>query len=115
MRRSEKERREETMKKLPFLALVALLMAATSAYAQVAAPGQSGGSPEKWASVEGEIRDLDLAHGTLTLQDGEQFTLPPSVAESGFPQAGQHVKVTYDEQGGQKVVRELDIGFGSSS
>ncbi len=39
----------------------------------------------------------------------------PSVAETSTPQIGEQVEVTYEEQGGKKVVREIDMGFGESS
>jgi hypothetical protein len=60
------------------------------------------------------ITDIDLANRTLTLQDGERFTLAPSVAETSTPEIGEQVEVTYDVEGGQKVVHEIDMGFGPS-
>jgi hypothetical protein len=99
------------MKNFAALAMVALLMAGTTAYAQTAIPDQNGfGSPQKETTVHGVISNFDLANRTMTLEDGEQFTLAPSVAETSFPEIGEQVDLTYDVEGGQKVVHMIDMG-----
>jgi uncharacterized protein DUF1344 len=105
------------MKAFALFAMVALLLAGTSVYAQMAIPDQSANSatPMTQNTIDGVIADVDVANQTLTLQDGEQFTLPPAVAETSAPQIGQQVEVTYDEEGGQKVVRRIDVGFGGTN
>lgn len=105
------------MKTLAFVAMVALLMAGAPAYAQMAIPDQSKGAatPMTESAVHGVITDINLANRTLTLQDGERFTLPESVAETSTPEIGEQVEVTYDVEGGQNVVREIDMGFGGTN
>jgi hypothetical protein len=108
---------EENMKTLAFVALVALLTAGAPAYAQMAIPDQSKGiaTPMTETTVDGVITGIDLANRTLTLQDGERFTLPQSVAETSTPEVGEQVEVTYDVEGGQNVVREIGMGFGGTN
>ncbi len=112
--RLEKDIREEKMKTfaIALVAMVALLMAGAPAYAQTAIPDQSATSatPMTEKAVDGVIADLDVVNHTLTLQDGEQFTLPPFISESATPQPGEQVEVTYVEEGGQKIVRSIDVG-----
>ena len=60
-------------------------------------------------TVDGKITSLDFAHRTLTLDDGEQFTLPVSLEYATLPAIGQAVEVTFAEQNGQKVVRWIDL------
>jgi len=59
--------------------------------------------------VTGTITNLDFAHRTLTLNDGESFTLPASLEYSSLPAIGQEVEVTFAEQNGQNVVRWIDL------
>jgi hypothetical protein len=109
--------KEENMKTLAFVALVALLMAGAPAYAQMAIPDQLQGAATAMTerTVDGVITDIDLVNRTLTLQDGERFTLPPSVAETSTPEIGEQVEITYVVEGGQNVVREIDMGFGGTN
>jgi hypothetical protein len=94
--------------------VVALLLAGSPAFAQVAAePAQPGHMPEGGyhqteMTVMGKIAELDLAAGTMTLDNGTQFTLAPSLQFTSFPAVGQDVEVGYDEQGGQRVARYID-------
>ncbi|HEX7551168.1 MAG TPA: DUF1344 domain-containing protein [Candidatus Methylomirabilis sp.] len=60
-------------------------------------------------TVDGKITALDLAHRTMALDDGEQFTLPASLEYTSLPRIGQAVEVTFAEQNGQKVVRWIDL------
>lgn len=107
------------MKKIVYVAVVALLMAGGSAYAQSAWPDQYG-SPtsgmgsdpskfeQKMVTIEGEIKSIDLSDHTLTLQDGTQFKLPTTFEYTSLPVTGEHVQVTYDDEGGQKVVSQIE-------
>src|SRR3974377_1500709 len=105
------------MKTLAFVALAALLMTGAPAYAQMRMPDQSmgGAMPRTERTVFGVIKDIDLADRILKLQDGEQFTLPPFVAETSTPQIGEEVEIKYDIEGGQKVVHELEEPTGKST
>ena len=106
------------MNKLSMITLLGLLLAATPAVAQLAdAPGQLSPMPENGyqqteLSTLGTITAVDLAHGTLTLDTGAQFTLAPSIEYTSFPALGQAVQVTYGEQGGQQVAHIIDLGAG---
>ena len=102
---------------LQFVALVALLMVAAPTYAQIAIPDQSAtpATLEIETIAQGVVTDIDLVNRTLSLQDGEQFTLPPSIAETSIPAIGEQVEVTYDVEGGKKVVHEIDMGFGGGT
>ena len=105
------------MSKFTLAALAALLLMATSAYAQMAdQAGQPGSMPENGyhqaeISVVGKITDFNLSRGTLTLDDGMQFTLAPSFEYTSFPAIGEQVEVIYDVEGGQKVAHSIDAGF----
>ena len=58
--------------------------------------------------VTGKITELDFAKGTMTLDDGEQFTLPQNLEYTSLPMLGQSVEVTFADQNGQKVVQQID-------
>jgi hypothetical protein len=61
-------------------------------------------------STMGRIAAVDLANGTLTLDTGYQFKLAPNFEFTSAPALGQDVQVIYDEQGGQKVAHDIEIG-----
>ncbi len=71
------------MKSFAVVAMFALLLAAPPAFAQTAdQAGQPGNMPEsgfgpKAMLAAGKIAEIDLGRGTLTLDNGMQFTLPP--------------------------------------
>lgn len=71
-------------------------------------PGWTPTGPQAGALVTGKITALDLANGTLTLDSGEQYTLPPNFEYTSLPMVGQAVAVTFTEQDGQKVVHQID-------
>ncbi len=107
------------MKSFAVIALAAIALMAAPAYAQVQAQDQTSGQsmamPDSGAhqtqmTVVGKIASIDLSQGTLILDNGMQFTLPQSFEFTSFPGAGQDVKVTYDMQGGQNVLRIIDQG-----
>ena len=60
-------------------------------------------------TVTGTITNIDFDHRTLTLNDGESFTLPASLEYSSLPTIGQAVEVTFAEQNGQKMIRWIDL------
>ena len=107
------------MKRIMYVAVVALLMAGGTAYAQSAWPDQYG-SPtsgmgsdpskfeQKMVNIEGEVKTIDLSDHTLTLQDGTQLKLPTTFEYTSLPVTGEHVQVTYDDEGGQKVVSQIE-------
>lgn len=104
------------MKASRMVVVVALILAGTPAFAQMAAqPAEPGtiampesGYHQKEMMVMGKITELDLAGGTVTLDNGTQLTLAPSLQFTSFPTVGQDVEVQYDEQGGQRVARSID-------
>jgi hypothetical protein len=107
------------MQKLTLAAMVAALFLATPAFAQdmtnqSAEPGtmsmNDNGYNQHEAMVHGKITEIDLARGTLTLDNGTELTLAPNFEFTSFPAIGQEVDVTYDEQNGQKVVHIIDVG-----
>jgi hypothetical protein len=104
------------MNKLPAITMIVFLLAAAPAFAQTAdQAGQSGNMPENGyhqteLSTMGKIAAVDLAHGTLTLDTGAQFSLAHSFEFTSSPALGQEVQVTYGEQGGQKVAHIIDVG-----
>ncbi len=60
------------------------------------------------STVLGKIAQLDFENGTMTLNDGEHFTLPKDLEYTSLPTLGEAVEVTFSEQNGQKVVRWID-------
>jgi hypothetical protein len=108
--------KEKNMNKLFVITMWVLLLAAMPAFAQTADQiGQPGNMPDNgYHQTEmlavGKITAIDLAHGTLTLDNGTQFRLPPSFEYTSFPALGQEVQVTYGEQGGQKIAHIIDVG-----
>ena len=91
--------------KLVLLAAVLLVVGV-----QGVALAQSGQdmSPQAGSLVTGKITELDLANGTMTLDNWQRFTLRPSLEYTSLPMLGQAVEVTFAEQNGQKVVRQID-------
>jgi hypothetical protein len=104
------------MNKLSMITVLGLLLSVTPAFAQMTdSAGQPGNMPEAGyhqteLSTMGRITAVDLANGTLTLDTGEQFTLAHNFEFTSSPALGQDVQVTYDEQGGQKVAHNIDLG-----
>ena len=104
------------MTKSRIVVMVALLLAGTPSFAQMSAQSADPGTitmPESGihqteVTVTGRITDLDLAGGTVTLDNGTQFTLAPSLELTSAPAVGQEVEMLVDEQGGQRVVRSID-------
>ena len=107
------------MKKFTGATLLAVMLVAAPAFAQMSTPSTPGNMPEsgfhqKEMLETGRIAEIDLANGTVTLDTGTQFTLAPSLQYTSFPALGQEVQVTYSEESGQKVARIIDVGGASS-
>jgi Protein of unknown function (DUF1344) len=92
------------------LVLVALLVAmpvgwVSETYGQAGPP--AAGAMQQ---VEGKIKSLDPSGRMLTLEDGTQLTIPPTVnVPRGALKEGAIVKASFTEQGGQKVVTSLQV------
>ena len=107
------------MKTFALVALAAFALMTAPAYAQMQAADQTAGqsqampdngSHQNAMTILGKIASIDLSQGTLTLDNGMQFTLPQNFEFTSFPGVGQDVAVTYDMQGGQNVVWIIDQG-----
>lgn len=106
------------MKKSAAVAAVAVLLVAAPVFAQTTSqssepgtiPMTESGYHQTQMTAGGRITDIDLSNGTVTLDNGLQFTLAPSLQYTSFPALGQEVQVTYAEEGGQKVARIIDLG-----
>jgi hypothetical protein len=111
------------MKTSRMVVVVALLLAGTPAFAQMAAqPAEPGtinmsesGYRQTEMTVKGTITEIDLAAGTLTIDNGTQLTLAPSLQFTSAPALGQEVEVQYEERGGQRVARSIDQGVHGGS
>lgn len=68
-------------------------------------PGLSGMQQE----VRGMVKDLDPSGRALTLDDGTQLTIPPTVQLPGGIKEGSIVKASFEERAGEKVVISLEI------
>ena len=108
------------MKKLTLVALAAIVLMVAPAFAQTQAADQTGsqsmampdtGAHQSEMTAGGKIASIDLSQGTLTLDNGMQFTLPQSFQFTSFPEVGQDVLVTYGhQQDGRDVVQIIDVG-----
>jgi opacity protein-like surface antigen len=105
------------MEKFAAAAALAVLLTATPAFAQVASqPSDPGtirmgetGYHQTQMLAGGKITVIDFAEGTVTLDNGMQFTLAPSLQYTSFPALGQEVEVTYEEHSGKNVARVIDV------
>jgi Cu/Ag efflux protein CusF len=94
-----------------FLILVALLVAlpvgwVSEMHAQTTPPGVQGAAGQ----VEGKIKSVDPSGGMVTLEDGTQLTIPPSVkVQRAALKEGAIVKASFEERGGQKVVTSMEV------
>ena len=108
------------MKKFALVALAAVALMAAPAYAQMQAADQTAaqtaampdnGYHQNEMTVGGKIASVDLSQGTLTLDNGMQFTLPQSFQFTSSPEVGQDVQVTYGhQQDGRDVIQVIDVG-----
>ena len=97
--------------------LVAFLMAVSLGWAidllaqtkPPTAPGAGAPAAEKM-EVQGKIKSADLGRGIVTLEDGTQLMIPPTVrVQREALKAGATVKASYEEKGGQKVVTSMEV------
>ncbi len=107
------------MKTFGALALMGLLLVAAPAFAQIGndqplSPGDTNGT-QKEVSTVGNITAIDLADGTMTLDNGMQFKLAPSLQYTSTPRVGDEVEVIYDQEGSQYVAHSVDSGFAGQS
>ena len=95
------------------LVLVALLVALPEGWvsdAQAPPGGQAPPVAGKMQQVEGKIKSLDPWGRMLTLEDGTELTIPPSVnVGRGTLKEGAIVKASFEERSGQKVVTVLEV------
>ena len=97
------------------LVLVALLVAmpvgwAGEVHAQAMPSYQAPPAAGKMQQVEGKIKSLDPSGRMLTLEDGTQLTIPPTVnVPPGTLKEGAIVKASFEEKNGQKVVTSLEV------
>jgi hypothetical protein len=68
-------------------------------------------APVAWsAEVAGKVKSVDPAGKMITLEDGTQLTIPGTIKVSKDQlKAGATVKATYEDMGGQKVVKSLQV------
>jgi len=60
------------------------------------------------AEATGTIASVDIAEGTVTLEDGALFILPPSTDASSL-QVGDRITVTYVETNGQALASQIEL------
>ncbi len=67
--------------------------------------------PAAWAEdVQGKIKSVDQTGRILTLEDGTQLMLPPTVRiNRGSITPGADVKASYQTKGDQKVVTSIEV------
>jgi len=101
------------MRMLTHLILGGALLLSAPAWAQVDQP--AGAPPHdhpKVTVVFGTIAALDLRPGGgLLLNDGTRLSMPPDSEQlvwTDVPEVGEQVRVTYDIENGQRVVREIE-------
>jgi len=88
-----------------------LVVGVTGAFAQTqapapAAPAQTAPGAEK--SLEGKVKMLDAAKKRLTLEDGTTLMIPSGVQVAEL-KPGATVKVSYQEQGSQKILTHIEV------
>jgi len=68
-------------------------------------------APVAWAAdVQGKIKSVDPSGRMVTLDDGTQIVIPPTLTvEKSTLKPGANVKASYDEKDGQKVAKSLTV------
>jgi len=99
-----------------FAFLVALGVAASMGWPTdtqgQAAPKTTPGAPgmQGKLQVEGTIKSVDPSGRVLTLEDGTQLSIPPTVRiQREALKEGAKVKASYEERNGQKVVTTMEV------
>ena len=83
-------------------ALVVALVVATSL---AAAPAMA-----QFKTIEGRIKAVDSATGTLTMADGMKLVIPKALmVPRGQLKPGVAINANYEERGGEKVATSLQI------
>lgn len=61
-------------------------------------------------SVEGKVRNVDEPRRVVTLEDGTKLAIPDNVrVDRKRLEPGAHVKASYDQQEGEKVVTDIQV------
>ncbi len=99
-----------------FLILVALLVAipvgwVSEIQAQTKPEGLQGAPAAGRAmEVEGKIQSVDPSGRMVTLEDGTELTIPPTVnVQRGALKEGAIVKASFEQRGGQNVVTSIQV------
>lgn len=68
-------------------------------------------APLAWAGdVQGKITSVDPSGRMVTLDDGTQIVIPPTLTvEKSALQPGANVRASYEEKDGQKVARSFTV------
>ncbi|HYS18668.1 MAG TPA: DUF1344 domain-containing protein [Candidatus Binatia bacterium] len=68
-------------------------------------------APLAWAAdVQGKIKSVDASGRMVTLDNGAQIMIPPTLTvERQALQPGANVKASYDEKDGQKVATSFTV------
>jgi len=68
-------------------------------------------APLAWAAdVQGKIKSVDASGRVVTLDNGAQIMIPPTLTvERQALQPGANVKASYDEKDGQKVATSFTV------
>ena len=75
-------------------------------FAATAAALLAGFSFANATDVTGTIKSIDLTKGMITLDNGKDFALAPTIKPTDW-KVGEKVKVTYDETDGKLTVTAL--------
>jgi Cu/Ag efflux protein CusF len=67
-------------------------------------------APAAAKQLEGTVKSVDATGKKLTLADGTEFMIPAGAKVSRAElKPGTAVKVSYEEQGGQKIVKGVEV------
>ena len=68
-------------------------------------------APLAWAAdIQGKIKGVDASGRLVTLDDGTQIVLPPTLTvERKALQPGANVKASYEEKDGQKIAKSFTV------
>jgi hypothetical protein len=90
--------------------LVVMPLAWVSESHAQASPQGSAPAAGGMKQIEGAIKSVDPSGRMVTLDDGTQLTIPPTVSvPKGDLKEGAIVKASFEEKGGQKVVTSLQV------
>lgn len=72
-------------------------------------PVAPSGSTVEGQEVEGKISGLDRTAGTITLDNGQRYVIPDSLANWARIKEGTTIKMRYGTDGGRNTATFLDI------